>query len=316
MRGRYVTARLLQVVPTVIGIVIIGFLLVHLAPGDPILALAGEHGDAEYYAFMRRRFGLDEPLWRQLITYVSRVAQGDFSFSYVHGRSAMSVILERAPATVLLTGTALLLAVSASIPFSALAAQRPHGAPDVGISAGAIVLYSTPVFLIGQIVVLVFAVSFAWFPVQGMTSAGGGSALDVLRHLALPTLALASQEFAVLVRITRGGLIQELTRDHIRTARAKGVPQTAVILRHALPRAMIPTVGVIGVRAGQLIAGALVVETVFGWPGIGRLLHASLHARDMPILLGLFFVISFSVVLFNLVADLVQAAIDPRVRAG
>ena len=316
MKSRYIAARLLQVIPTVLGIVVVGFLLVHLAPGDPILALAGEHGDAEYYAFMRRRFGLDEPLPRQLLTYVSRVAQGDFSFSYVHGRSAMSVILERAPATLLLTGTALLLAVLASIPFSALAAHRPHGARDVGISAGAVVLYSTPVFLIGQIVILAFAVSFAWFPVQGMTSAGGGSAADVLRHLALPTLALASQEFAVLVRITRGGLIQELTRDHIRTARAKGVGQTAVILRHALPRAMIPTIGVIGVRAGQLIAGALVVETVFGWPGIGRLLHASLHARDMPILLGLFFVISFSVVLFNLLADLVHAAIDPRIGAG
>lgn len=318
IRGRFVALRLLQLVPTVIGIVVVGFLLVHLAPGDPVLALAGEHGDAAYYAFMRERFGLDRPLPAQLGTYFLRVAQGDFSYSYVYGRSAMSVIAERAPATLLLTGTALLIAVAASIPLSAFAASRPNAARDAGVSTAAVVLYSTPVFLVGQLAVLIFAVGLAWFPVQGMTSAGGSGrhAMDVLRHLALPALVLAAQELAVLIRITRSGLVHEMARDHIRTARAKGVRESALLLRHAMPRAMLPTIGVIGVRGGQLVAGAIVTESVFGWPGMGRLLHTALHARDIPILLGLFFIISFSVVLFNLLAELVHSGIDPRVSLG
>lgn len=315
MNGRFVAFRLLQLVPTVIGIVLVGFVLLHLAPGDPILALAGEHGDAAYYASMRERFGLDQPLHRQLGTYFLRVAHGDFSFSYVYGRGAMSVIAERAPATLLLTGSALLIAVLVSIPLSALAAHRPHGPRDVAIGAAAVSLFSTPVFLVGQVAVLVLAIGVSWFPVQGMASAGpgGGTAGDILRHLALPALVLAAPEAAVLVRITRSRLVEEMSRDHIRTARAKGVRELWVLLRHALPRAMPPTIGVIGVRAGQLVAGALITESVFGWPGMGRLLHSALHARDIPILLGLFFVISFSVVLFNLLADLVHAAIDPRI---
>lgn len=315
MRTRFVALRLLQLIPTAAGIVLVGFLLVHLAPGDPILVLAGEHGDAAYYATMRERFGLDKPLPAQLATYFMRAAQGDFSHSYVYGRSAMSVIAERAPATLLLTGTALLVAIAAAIPLSAFAASRPHAARDVGVSTAAITLDSTPVFLIGQIAVLLFAAGLAWFPVQGMTSAGatGGRAADVLRHLVLPALVLATQELAVLIRITRQGLVDEMSRDHIRAARAKGVRESALLLRHAMPRAMLPTIGVIGVRGGQLVAGAVVTESVFGWPGIGRLLHSALHARDVPILLGLFFVISFSVVLFNLLAEILHAAIDPRV---
>ena len=315
MTGRFIALRLLQLVPTVVGIVLVGFVLVHAAPGDPVLALAGEHGDAEYYAFMRQRFGLDQPLPTQLATYLVRAAQGDFSFSYVHGRGALAVIAERAPATLLLTGTALLLAIIVALPLSAVAAHRPYGSRDSGISAFAIAVYSAPLFWVGQITVLLLAVGLGWFPVQGMSSAGsgGGSALDVARHLALPAMVLAAQEVAVLYRVTRSGLLQELSRDHVRTARAKGVSESLVLLRHAMPRAVVPTISVIGVRAGQLVAGAIVVESVFGWPGMGRLLHSALHARDVPILLGLFFVISFSVVLFNLLADLLHAAVDPRV---
>jgi len=319
MNGRFVLRRLLQVVPTVVGIVLVGFLLIHLAPGDPILALAGEHGDAEYYAFMRHRFGLDESLPQQLATYLSRVASGDFGFSYVHGRSTVSVIMERVPATLLLTGTALLLAVVVGIPLGATAAQRPHGARDIGISGIALGFYSTPVFWVGQLTILVLALQLDILPVQGMTTAGSAAtgsarALDVMRHLALPALVLASQELAVLVRLTRSSLVDELARDHIRTARAKGVGERTVLLRHAFPRALLPAITVIGARAGHLIAGAVIVEVVFGWPGMGRLLLASLQTRDTPVLLGLFIVVSFAVVLVNLVTDLVYAAIDPRVR--
>ncbi|MGI9077374.1 MAG: ABC transporter permease [Gemmatimonadaceae bacterium] len=319
MKGRFVLRRLLQVVPTITGIVLVCFLLIHLAPGDPVLVLAGEHGDAEYYAFMRQRFGLDRPLPQRLATYFIRVASGDLGFSYVYGRSAISVIMERVPATLLLTGTALLLAVIVAIPLGAVAARRPHGARDIGISGLALGLYSAPVFWIGQITILLVALRLGILPVQGMTTAGGDSAgvshvLDVIRHLALPALVLASQELAVLARLTRSSLIDELARDHIRTARAKGVRERAVMLRHAFPRALLPAITVIGVRAGHMVAGAVIVEVVFGWPGMGRLLLASLQTRDTPVLLGLFIVISFAVVLVNLMTDLLYAAIDPRVR--
>ena len=319
MSRRFVVRRLLQIVPTVFGILFVGFLLVHLAPGDPVLALGGEHGDAAYYAFMRHRFGLDESLPQQFATYVRRIAAGDLGSSYVLGRSAMSVILERVPATLLLTGTALLLAIVAAIPLGALAAQRPHAARDIGISGVVLVLYSAPVFWIGQIAILLIALQLGLLPVQGMTDAGAAGvglthAVDVARHLALPALVLASHEVAALVRITRAGLVEEMTRDHVRTARAKGVNERNVLLRHALPRALLPVITVVGNRTGQLIAGAVIVEIVFGWPGMGRLLLASLQARDFPVLLGLFMLISFAVVFVNLATDLAYAARDPRIR--
>ena len=321
MNGSFVVRRLLQVVPTVLGIVLIAFLMIHLAPGDPVVALAGEHGDAEYYAYMRERFGLDRPLPEQLATYLKRVAAGDLGVSYVHGRSTVAVIMERVPATLLLTGTALLIALVVSVPLGTMAARRPGGSRDLGISSLALGLYSAPVFWVGQLAIIVIALELGVLPVQGMTSAGSTAtgltrALDIIRHLTLPAIVLASQELAVFVRLTRSGLIDELARDHVRTARAKGVSERGVIVRHALPRALMPTITVIGARTGQLIAGAAVVEIVFGWPGIGRLLVTSLQTRDTPVLLGLFTMISFAVVIANLLTDLVHAAIDPRIRLG
>lgn len=319
MSRRFVLRRLLQVVPTVAGILLVSFLLVHVAPGDPVVALAGEHGDAAYYASMRQRFGLDRPLLEQLATYAFRVASGDLGFSYVQGRSAGAVIAERIPATLLLTGTAMVLAVVAAIPLGAIAGRRPHGARDVGISALALGLYSAPVFWVAQLAILLIALRLGIAPVQGMVTAGSDAtgparAVDVLRHLALPALVLASQELATLVRLTRSGVIDQMALDYVRTARAKGVGERAVLVRHALPRALLPAIAVIGARAGHLVAGAAVVEIVFGWPGTGRLLVASLQTRDTPVLLGLFLVISLGVVLVNIVTDLAYAAVDPRIR--
>ncbi|MEO8193188.1 MAG: ABC transporter permease [Gemmatimonadales bacterium] len=319
MNSRYVVRRLAQVVPTVFGIVLIAFLLIHLAPGDPVLALAGDNGDAAYYAFMRHRFGLDRSLPEQIATYFLRVFSGDMGMSYVHGRSAVAVIMERAPATLLLTGSALLIAIVLSIPLGAVAARRPHSAADIGINAVALTLYSTPAFWLGQLAILTIALKLGLTPVQGMTSAGSMEtgamrALDVARHLFLPAMVLASQELAVLVRLTRSGLIDELSRDHVRTARAKGLTEAAVLIRHAMPRGLLPVVTVVGARAGQLIAGAIVTEIVFGWPGIGRLLLTSLQNRDTPLLLALFVLVSFTVVVANLLTDLIHAALDPRVR--
>jgi peptide/nickel transport system permease protein len=315
----YVAWRLLQLVPTILGIVLVGFVLIHAAPGDPILAIAGEHGDAAYYAAMRERFGLDQSPPRQLASYAARVASGDFGVSYVHGRPVAALVLERAPATLLLTGTALLLAILLAVPLGIYAARRPHGARDLLVNAAALGVYSAPVFWVGQLAILLLAFRFGLFPVHGMTTAGSdatglAAAGDVLRHLALPALVLASQEVATLARLTRSGLLEELEMDHVRTARAKGLGERAVLLRHALPRALIPVLTVIGARTGHLVAGAAVVEIVFGWPGIGRLLLTALQTRDAPVLLGLFFLVSLTVVIANLLTDLAHAAVDPRVR--
>lgn len=319
MNPRFIVMRLLQVVPTMTAILVISFVLVHLAPGDPVLALAGEHGDAEYYAFMRERFGLDESLPRQFATYVGRAVMGDFGHSYVYGRGTLGVIMERVPATLLLTGTALLLSILVAIPLGAISAARPHGARDVGISALALGFYSTPAFWVGQIAILVLSLRFGLFPVQGMTSAGSATTgwlhlSDIVRHLSLPAMVLASHEIAILVRVTRSALLDELPRDHIRTARAKGLGAARVLVRHALPRALLPVVTIVGARIGHLIAGAAIVEIIFGWPGMGRLLVASLQARDIPILLGIFLTVSLTVVLANLLSDLIHAALDPRIR--
>jgi peptide/nickel transport system permease protein len=307
---------LLSVAATIIGIVIVGFVLVHLAPGDPVVALAGEHGDAPYYAEMRARFQLDAPLPAQMLTYFAHALRGDFSYSYVHGRPAIDVIAERIPATLLLTGTALIIAILIAVPSATFAVRRRLVTAD----AAALTIYSAPVFWIGQLALILFAVRLRLFPVQGMTSATDDAsngpllhAADVAWHLALPALVLAAHETVVLFRLMRASLVDELARDHVRTARAKGLSETQVILRHALPRAAVPALAVIGTRVGQLVAGAVIVEIIFGWPGVGRLLYTALEARDAPILLALFFVVSFAVVFANLLTDIAHAAIDPRV---
>ncbi|MGQ0540038.1 MAG: ABC transporter permease [Gemmatimonadaceae bacterium] len=319
MNSRFVVRRLLQVIPTVLGIVLFCFILIHAAPGDPIVVLAGEHGDAGYYAFMRERFGLDQPLFGQIVRYFSRVAVGDFGVSHVQGRATLAIIMERVPATLLLTSSALIGALILAVPLGTLAAQRPHGGRILTVNLLVVGLYSAPAFWIAQLAMLFLALTAGLFPVQGMTSAvpgiiGHSNVVDVLRHLALPAAVLALQELAVFVRLTQTGVSDELLRDHVRTARAKGASSLAVLVRHALPRALYPVVTVVGARVGQLIAGAVVIEIVFGWPGMGRLLLEALQTRDTPLLLGLFMLVSFTVVLANLATDLVYATVDPRVR--
>lgn len=319
MMRRYVLWRLVQVVPTVAGILLIGFLLIHLAPGDPVLALAGENGDAEYYAFVRDKFGLDEPLTGQMLTYSANILGGDLGTSYTQGRPVLDIITERLGATVLLTGTALVVSTVGGILLGLLAASRPRGGRDIAVSTVSLGLYAAPVFWVGQVAILVLALWAGWFPVSGMTSArsdatGLAHALDVAHHMVLPVLVLASQELAAIARLTRAGLLDELGQDHIRTARAKGAPPRVVLLKHALRRALLPVVTVIGGRVGHLVAGTVVVEAVFAWPGVGRLLVTALQARDTPIVLGVFFVVAFSVVLANLATDLVYTRLDPRIR--
>ncbi len=315
----YVGRRLLQVVPTAGAILVIGFLLIHLAPGDPVVALAGQNGDAEYYAFMREKFGLDEPLPQQLATYVSRVVRADLGVSYLQGRPVAAIIAERVPATLLLSVSALVLSSLGGIALGALAASRPHGVRDGVATAATLAVYAAPVFWVGQLAILTLAAGLGWFPVQGMTSArsdatGMAAALDVAHHLVLPALVLASQEVAAVFRLTRVGLLDELASDHVRTARGKGLTERRVLVKHALRRPLVPVVTVIGGRAGHLLSGAIVTEIVFGWPGLGRLLLGSLQARDTPVVLGIFLLVALLVVVANVATDLVYRWLDPRVR--
>lgn len=321
MTRRYVLRRVLQLLPTTAAILLVGFLLIHLAPGDPVLALAGENGDAEYYAFVREKFGLDQPLPTQLATYAGNVLSGDLGTSYVQGRPVAEVIAERVPATVLLTGTALLLSSVVGTGLGVFAATRRRRWPDVTITVATLMVYAAPVFVVGQLAILLLALRAGWFPVQGMADArsdatGFAHVRDVAHHLVLPVLALAAQEVAAVSRLARVGLRDELGRDHIRSARAKGVPERTVVLKHGMRRAMLPVVTVLGGRVGHLLAGAVVVEAVFGWPGLGRLLVTSMQSRDAPIVLGVFLLVSVTVVVANLLTDLVYAWLDPRVRYG
>ena len=318
MAPRYLLWRLAQIVPAVAGILLIAFVAVHTAPGDPVLALAGEHGDAAYYAFIRTKFGLDRPLPEQLIIYVGRVATGDLGQSFVHGRPVGVVIAERLPATLLLIGTALALSTTVGLALGVLAARRAGRPTDLAVRTAALLAHAMPSFWLAQMAAIALALGTGWFPVQGLTDArraltGWRYALDVTHHLVLPALVLAAGELALTTRLTRTGMLDALTTDYARTARAKGLPERGVV-RHALRNALLPLVTVVGSRAGLVVTGAVLVETVFAWPGLGQLLLSSIQTRDVPILLGLFLLASMTVIVANLVTDIAYAWLDPRIR--
>ena len=318
MPSRYLLRRLVQILPTVAGLLVLNFCIIHLAPGDPVIALGGEHGDAAYYAFLRSRFGLDRPLPEQLLTYVSNVLRGDLGTSFVHGRSVASVIVERVPATLLLVGTALVLSSAAGVGLGILAARLGRRPAGVTLDVAALLGHATPSFWLGQIALLALAVGTGLFPVQGMTDArnpqtGLAHLADVLHHLVLPAIVLAVSELALTTRLVRTGLVEALGTDYVRAARAKGLPE-ALVVRHALRNVMLPVITVIGSRAGMFLSGAVLVEVVFAWPGLGRLLLSSLLSRDYPVLLGMFLIVSVGVVLANLITDLAYARFDPRIR--
>ncbi len=318
MSLRYLIRRLAQLVPTV-GIILVGtFVLVHLAPGDPILALAGEQGDAAYYAAMRRRFGLDLPLPRQLAVYLANVLRGDLGASYVHGRSSLAVVVDRLPATLLLASAALVISSFVGVGLGVVAARRAHRPTDVGVRVAALCGYAAPSFWLGQLAVVTLALGAGLFPVHGMSDArrslsGWAEMADVAHHLVLPALVLAATEVAMNTRLVRASLIEVSRLEFVRTARAKGLPELGV-LRHALRNALLPVVTVIGARTGMFLASATLVEIVFAWPGVGTLLLSASQTRDYPVLLTIFLLASLAVVVANLMTDLAYALLDPRIR--
>ncbi len=301
-----------------LGVVVVGFALIHLAPGDPVLAIAGENGDEAYYAEMRARFGLDEPFHEQLVTYLSRVARADLGSSAIQGQPVTDIIVARLPNTLLLAGSALVLSTVSGLVFGVWAASRPGALRDRLVSMGVLLMYAVPVFWLGQLAIIWFGLRWGWFPVQGRTDArsdatGIAHVIDVAHHLALPAMVLASQQVAIVARLTRANMVEILALPHVELARAKGLSESRILFTHVLPGSLLPVVTVIGNRVGHLVSGAVVVELVFGWPGIGRLLVASTNDRDIPVLLGLFLLVGAAVLLANLLTDLTYARLDPRI---
>ncbi len=319
MNGWYVVRRLLQVAPAVLGIVVVTFVLVHLAPGDPVDALAGEGASEAYLDSLRVEYGLDRSLPTQLLAYAGNVLRGDFGVSIVQGRPVSELVRARLLPTLLLTSSALVLSAVGALLLGQLAARRPFGMFDLTLNTATLVLYAMPAFWLAQIVVLTVALRTGWFPVQGFTDArgqftGAARVVDLAHHLVLPSLVLAASEVALLARITRTGLLQEVGQDYARTARAKGLDEAQVVSRHALLNVALPVLTVVGSRVGFLLSGAVLVETVFAWPGLGTLLVESARAQDYPVALALVILAAGSVVLANLVTDLLYASVDPRVR--
>ncbi len=315
----YVLRRLVQAGVVVLAVVTLCFALIHLAPGDPIYALAGESGNAAYYAEMRAHFGLDRPLVEQFAVYVSDVLRGDFGRSYVQKQPVFQVILARLPATLLLLSTALAVATTVGVWLGAEAGRRAGSLVDAAIRTGTLMAYCAPAFWIGQVFLLVFGARLGWFPIQGMVTARGGYegvayAVDVAHHLVLPAATLGLLQLALIARLTRAGVREALAEDYARTASAKGLPQRRVVYGHALPNALLPVVTVVGGHVGTLLTGAVLTEIVFAWPGLGRLLYDATLARDYPLLMAIFELATLTVVVTNLGTDLLYAALDPRVR--
>jgi len=304
----------------VVGIVVVGFLITHILPGDPVDVLVGDFpAPPEYVAQVRHEFGLDAPLATQLWLYVANLAQGNLGFSFVNRQPVLSLILQRAGATLLLMVPALMLASILGVMIAVRAARRAGGAMDSFLTGVSLVGYSIPVFWLAQILIVVFAVKLGWLPAQGMfsirtPSSGLGVVGDYAKHWVLPGFCVTVYYLAVVARVARSSMLEMLHQDFVLTARAKGLSERAVLWKHVLRNSMIPVITVIGYNFGYSLTGAILTETVFAWPGLGSLFVTSIANRDYPVLAGIFLLAAVAVVLANLVTDLLYAAADPRVR--
>ena len=308
---------------TLLLIVVLNFFLIHAAPGDPAAVMAGENGAADqiYIDQLRERFGLDQPLYVQFYKYVGGVLQLDLGYSYRQQMPVLDLILDRLPATLLLTLTAFGMSLLLGIVFGLAAAARVGRWSDSAITGMALLFYATPLYWVALMAVLLFSVQLNWLPAFGYETVGAGytgfaMVLDRLEHLVLPALTLGLFFMAVYLRMTRSSVLEVSQMDFVKTARAKGLGEGIIRRRHILRNALLPVVTLAGLQAGQLVGGAVLTETVFAWPGIGRLMFDSLTARDYNTLLGVFLVSAAMVILFNIVTDIVYRLIDPRIAAG
>lgn len=309
---------MVQIVPVMVFIAVINFLLIHSAPGDPASALAGEGASQEFIEALRVDYGLDQPLISQLWTYLTTVATGDLGYSFGYRQKVVDIILEKLPATLLLVFASQIPAIVLGTLLGAYSARHYPSKIDSAITGVSLSLYAVPIFWSGLLLILVFAVWLRWLPASGMfsllaPSEGIGRWLDIARHMALPSLALFLYSLPQYVRLTRASVIEIMREDFITTARAIGYDENVVFFRHALRNALLPAVTVAGLSLSFVFAGALLTETVFGWPGMGRLMYEGVLKRDYPLLMGVFMVTSFIVLIVGIITDLLYAKLDPRV---
>lgn len=314
--------RLAYALGLILAVLSINFALIHAAPGDPAMVIAGEMGGADQSTLeqIRKTYGLDRPLSDQYITYITRAAQGDLGQSYLYNQPVTDLILQRLPATVLLVLSALLTAILVGTMVGVWASRRPHSVGSGAVTVLSLVGYSMPTFWTGILLVILFGKIIPIMPIAGMRDVriyGGWwvTSLDVLHHLILPAFTLAIVYMAQYSRLSRASMLEVLSSDYIRTARAKGLAERLVIWKHALRNALMPVVTIAGLQFGNLVSGAVLVETVFSWPGLGTLAFDSILGRDYPTLLGVLFFSSVLVIVANQLTDLTYRWIDPRLRS-
>lgn len=301
----YLVRRLLVAIPTLLGVATICFLLLHMVPGDPAQVMAGPGASPEQVEQLRHQFGLDQPLFRQYLTYMGHLLQGDLGTSARTGNTVMDEIATRMPFTIELAVVAMLIAGVVGITFGVIAAVRRNTAVDTALSGVSVLGVSMPVYWIGLMLVLVFAVNLKWLPAAGA---------DTPASYILPAITLALFPIGFISRQVRASMIEALGQDYIRTSYAKGLGRSAVIFRHGLRNALLPVTTIMGLQFGQLLGGAILTETIFAWPGMGRLLVDSIESRDYAVVQGVVFLFAVALIIINLITDVLYCLIDPRIR--
>lgn len=311
----FLLRRLAALVPVLAGVSVVIFLLMHLAPGDVTTTLLGPQATEADRVALRRTLGLDQPVPVQYARWVARMAEGDLGTSVATSRPVAALIVPRFLNTALLAAASLALAMVIGYGAGLLAALRPRSVLDRVLTGATLLLGSTPPFWLGLVLVLFFALRLRWLPVSGMTDmAGEGGVLDVAHHLVLPTVATALGPAAIITRLVRSSVLEAMGRPHVRVARAKGLGRGALLRRHVILNALPPIMTITGLQLGYLLGGALFSEVVFAWPGLGSLLYDSITARDTPVVQAATLLIALLFVLVNILVDLVNAALDPRLK--
>ncbi|PZX05965.1 ABC transporter permease [Celeribacter halophilus] len=313
--GSYILKRLISAVPVLFGITVIVFLIMSMIPGDPATAILGSYATPENVEKLNRDLGLDKPLVQRYFIWLENMLTGDFGRSFSLNRPVLDEILERFSATLVLAGTSFVLCAILGILAGAISAARQYGLADKLITLVVLIGISIPSFFLGMMMILIFAVKLKWLPVSGMYAIyGGGDLPDLINHLIMPASALAAVATGVVARMSRSAMLEVLRQDYIRTARAKGVRERRVLMGHALRAAMVSIIPVLGIQAGFVLSGAVYIEMVFQWPGVGRMLVDAILKRDLLLVQGGVVFVAACYVLFNIAVDVAQSLLDPRIK--
>jgi peptide/nickel transport system permease protein len=309
----YLLRRLLATVPTLLGVSVLVFLSLHLAPGDPALVMLGPKATATSLTALRAELGLDRPIHVQYLRWIGGVVSGDWGRSIQLRAAVLPMVWERFQATLILAVAAMLIAVGIGIAVGVVSAVSAGSVLDRTAITTTLIGYSLPPFFLGIVLQVALGLHLRWFPVTGMYPPGGGDFLDLLRHLVLPAVTLAAGIAALLARMTRSTMLEVLRQDYVRTAHAKGLNRRVVVLQHAVRNALIPILTIVGLQTGYVLGGAVLVEQVFTWPGVGTLAINAILARDFPLVQGVTLMVAFTYVLTNLVTDVAYTLVDPRI---